>query len=169
MSSFKEISPKDYRGNPFEEIGSDWMLIAAGNREKCNAMTASWGGMGVLWGKNVVFAFIRQSRYTKEFADAQDTLSLSFPGAKYRDAMAYLGRVSGRDEDKLARCGMTVAFDGDTPYFAESERVFICRKLYVQEFDPACFTVPELDSRCYAGGDYHSVYVCEIEKILIHE
>ena len=87
MSSFKEISPKDYRGNPFEEIGSDWMLIAAGNREKCNAMTASWGGMGVLWGKNVVFAFIRESRYTKEFADAQETLSLSFPGEKYRAAV----------------------------------------------------------------------------------
>ena len=33
MSSFKEISPKDYRGNPFEEIGSDWMLIAAKKKD----------------------------------------------------------------------------------------------------------------------------------------
>ena len=32
-------------------------------------MTVSWGGLGVLWGKNVVNIFIRDSRYTKEFLD----------------------------------------------------------------------------------------------------
>ena len=169
MAQFREITPKEYAGNPFSEIGSGWMLIAAGNREKCNAMTASWGGMGVLWGKNVVFAFIRQSRYTKVFADAEERLSLSFPGEQYRDAMAYLGRVSGRDEDKLARCGMTLAFDGDTPYFDQADRVFICRKLYAQELEASCFIDPTLDAKCYGDHDYHTVYVCEIEKILIQE
>lgn len=41
--------------NPFTKISSEWMLIAAGGKEKTNAMTASWGGLGVLWGKNVAF------------------------------------------------------------------------------------------------------------------
>lgn len=42
-------------------------------------MTVSWGGVGVLWGKNVVFIFIRDSRYTKEFLDNGDLFSFVFP------------------------------------------------------------------------------------------
>ena len=55
--------------NPFTKISNDWMLIAAGNQEKVNAMTASWGGFGVLWGKNVSYIFVREKIYTKEFLD----------------------------------------------------------------------------------------------------
>ena len=45
---FKEITPEELNGNPFSMIGKDWMLVSAGNSEhNCNAMTASWGGMGV--------------------------------------------------------------------------------------------------------------------------
>ena len=41
-------------------ITSTWSL---------NTITASWGGFGVLWGKNVAFIFIRPQRYTKEFVE----------------------------------------------------------------------------------------------------
>ena len=50
-------------------------------------MTVSWGGVGVLWGKNVVFIFIRDSRYTKEFLDNGDLFSLSFLNEDSRDAL----------------------------------------------------------------------------------
>ena len=53
--------------NPFEMIGGSWMLITAGTEDSFNSMTASWGGMGFLWNKNVVFTFIRPERYTYEF------------------------------------------------------------------------------------------------------
>ena len=39
--------------NAFEKIGKQWMLITAADGEKVNDMTASWGGLGVIWGKNV--------------------------------------------------------------------------------------------------------------------
>ena len=40
---------------------------------KANTMTASWGGVGVMWeGRNVAFIVIRPQRYTKEFIDASD-------------------------------------------------------------------------------------------------
>ena len=55
--------------NPFTKIGKEWMLITAGDEKKANTMTASWGGVGVLWGKNVVYIFVRDTRYTKEFID----------------------------------------------------------------------------------------------------
>ena len=54
------------------------MLITAGNEEKCNTMTASWGGVGVMWGKNAVTAYIRPQRYTKEFVDREEAFTISF-------------------------------------------------------------------------------------------
>lgn len=39
--------------NAFDLIGKEWMLVTAGNQEKFNTMTASWGGIGWLWNKPV--------------------------------------------------------------------------------------------------------------------
>ena len=47
----KKINIAEQSFNPFELIGKDWMLISAGTAEKWNTMTASWGGVGVMWGK----------------------------------------------------------------------------------------------------------------------
>ena len=49
--SFTEIKAEELKDNPFDLIGKQWMLITAGNEEKCNTMTASWGGVGIMWGK----------------------------------------------------------------------------------------------------------------------
>ena len=69
---------KGFNLNPFEAIGKKWMLISAKDGDKVNTMTASWGGMGVIWGEDVVYIFVRQSRYTKEFIDNSAYFSLSF-------------------------------------------------------------------------------------------
>ena len=60
--SFKEIDIKELKMSPFEKIGKQWMLITAGNKEAFNTMTASWGGLGVMWNKNVAFTFLSLSR-----------------------------------------------------------------------------------------------------------
>ena len=75
--AFKEVGIKSLNFNPFTKIGSEWMLITAGDESGCNTMTASWGGLGVLWGKNVATCYIRPQRYTKKFVDANDTFTLS--------------------------------------------------------------------------------------------
>ena len=64
--------------NPFSMIGEDSFLISAGNSESWNTMTAGWGGLGYIWGKNAVYVFVRESRYTLEFMDKCDEFSLSF-------------------------------------------------------------------------------------------
>lgn len=106
---FRKISPFESDGNVFNMIGKQKMLIVAGDGEKVNAMTASWGSMGVIWGAPAAFAFVRDSRYTKTFMDATDTFSLCFFGEGYEDMYRYMGTVSGRDEDKTAHCKLTVA------------------------------------------------------------
>ena len=87
MHAFQKVDIDQFEVNPFDKIGKDWMLVTAGNEEKANTMTASWGGMGVMWGKNVVFVFIRDSRFTKEFIDREGRFSLSFPSEEYRKEM----------------------------------------------------------------------------------
>ena len=77
MHTFQSYPMDLLEMNPFTKIGKEWALVSAGNKNKCNTMTVSWGGVGVLWGKNVVYIFIRDSRYTKEFLDNGEFFSLS--------------------------------------------------------------------------------------------
>ena len=65
--AFKEIAIEELKLNPFTKIDKEWMLVTAGNEEKHNTMTASWGAMGIMWNKNIVTVYIRPQRYTKEF------------------------------------------------------------------------------------------------------
>ena len=98
----KEINYKDMKFNPFNLIGGEWMLVTAGNEQKCNTMTASWGHLGCLWGHNdpTAVIYLRPSRYTKEFVDEEGYFSLCVMDKSFKKQMAYLGSVSGRDEDK---------------------------------------------------------------------
>ncbi|MES9144000.1 hypothetical protein ABEP44_12785, partial [Cutibacterium acnes] len=63
MKNFIEIKPEELNQSPFKLIGSDWTLITAEKEGKANTMTASWGGLGVMWGKNVAYIVIRPQRY----------------------------------------------------------------------------------------------------------
>jgi flavin reductase (DIM6/NTAB) family NADH-FMN oxidoreductase RutF len=168
MNMFREITPEQYVVSPFACIGSDWMLITARKGELVNTMTASWGGLGVMWGKNVASIVVRPSRYTKEFIDAADTFSLSFLPDNYRKQLNYLGAVSGRDEPKIERSGLAVIDVDGTPCFAEANQVLICRKIFAQVYDPGCFLDPAIDA-CYPKKDYHTFYYGEVIKILKKE
>ena len=95
MHTFQKKDKTVLTMNPFDKIGKQWMLITSGDEDKANTMTASWGGVGVLWGSDVVYIFVRQSRYTKEFIDKTGHFSISFLGEEYRKALQHLGTVSG--------------------------------------------------------------------------
>ena len=168
-----QIKPEQLNENPFNLIGKDWMLITAEKEGRTNMMTASWGGLGVLWGKNVATVYIRESRFTKTFIDDGDFFSLCVLGEEYRKQLVYLGKASGRDEDKVAGSGLTVAHTdcsaGNVPYFKESRLVLVCKKLYAQKMEADCFTKygKDIPNQMYADNDWHTIYVAEIEKVLI--
>ncbi|MFA0814656.1 MAG: flavin reductase family protein [Anaerofustis sp.] len=169
MKKFQPISPEDFSKNPFTAIGKDWMLITAESHGKANTMTAAWGGLGVMWNKNVAFIVVRKNRYTKEFLDQSDTFSLSFLGEEHRKTLGYLGSVSGRDEDKIAKSGLRLAHENSIPYFTEASVVLLCRKLCVQPIDPQGFVSDDIDAKWYSGsdaGNYHDLYIGEITQIL---
>ena len=166
--SFQEINVREFSMKPFKMIGDQWMLITAGTREKCNTMTASWGGLGVLWGKNVATIYIRPQRYTLEFMEREEYYSLAFFDNGFREALNFCGTKSGRDFDKWKETGLTPAFDL-APYPEEARVVLICRKLYRQDMTPESFLDAEVRDKNYPGKDYHRVFVGEIVKLLIRE
>lgn len=167
--SFKEMKPEELQKNPFTMIGREWLLVTAEKDGKANTMTASWGGVGVMWGKNVAFIVIRPQRYTKEFIDGSEGFSLSVLDETFRKTYSYLGSVSGRDEDKIAKSGLTLSHEGATPYFEEANTVLVCRKLYAQEYTPDCFLDNTPNDKWYPDKDYHTMYFSEIEKVLVRE
>jgi len=166
MQKFKEISVNALTKDPFAMIGKQWMLITAGNETGYNTMTASWGAVGVLWKKNVTHCYIRTTRHTLGYMDENEYYTLSFFPEQYRDALSYCGKYSGRDVDKAKECGLTPVHENGYTYFAEAETVIVCRKLYKQQFDPACMIDPSIDSQCYPLKDYHYQFIGEIVTVL---
>ncbi|HOK81706.1 MAG TPA: flavin reductase family protein [Clostridia bacterium] len=161
---FKETDIKKLPYNPFTLIGDEWMLICAGNEEKHNFMTAGWGGLGVLWNKNVATVYIRPTRYTLGFVESEPYFALCFFG-KDKKVHKVGGNMSGRDVDKTKAAGLTPVFADGTVYFEEAEMVFICKKIYHSVLDNANFLDPETEG--FYENDYHKIFVGEIVKALI--
>ncbi|MDP4120211.1 MAG: flavin reductase [Bacillota bacterium] len=163
MNGFTEFDCRSLTENVFKLIDKDWMLLTAGSENSYNTMTASWGGMGILWNKNVVFSFVRPQRYTLEFMEKNDLFSISFYPEEYRKALAYCGAHSGRDVDKAVETGLTPIFSYDAPFFEEARLVFVCKKLYGQFLNYESIIDKSVDSN-YASKDYHKMYIGEIIK-----
>ena len=168
MEKFTTIQPEELDQNLFQAIGKDWMLVtAADGKGGVNPMTASWGGTGILWGKPVAFVFLRPQRYTRELVDAADSFSLTFYDQGFRKQLALCGAKSGRDMDKVAACGFDVIMEGGVPYFEQAHTALLCKKLYRQTLEPACFLDAGLDATHYPERDHHILYVAEITKVLV--
>ncbi|MBL8968290.1 MAG: flavin reductase [Spirochaetaceae bacterium] len=169
---FSSLDPRSLALNPFSLIAEDWMLVTAGVPGDWNTMTASWGGLGHLWNRDVAFVFIRPTRHTFGFMEREAFFSLSFFDPGMRQALGVCGRLSGRDADKAKAAGLTPrsfelpARAGDpaarVQSFEESRIVFACRKLHAQDLDPACFVDPSIAGH-YESLDWHRLYVGAVE------
>ena len=165
--AFKEVNIKDIDEIFIKLVSDEWMLVAAGNENGYNMMTASWGYFGEMWGKDTAVTVIRPQRYTKEFIDREEYFSLSF----YRDNKdihKICGKKSGRDTDKAKETGLTPVFDNNTVYFEQARLVVICKKIYCQKIEPECFVDKSIIEKWY-DDDFHYAYVGEIKKVLIKE
>ena len=168
---FKKIQLSELSVNPFDLIGKDWMLLTGGNSESFNTMTASWGQMGILWGKPVMTCYIRTNRYTYEFVEKGDCLTASFFDEQYRDVLKFCGANSGRDCDKVSETGITPTELDGCVGFKEAKMVLVCKKLYTYDMCSEGF-VPSakgFDQQFYSSDPYHKAYICEITGAYIKE
>lgn len=145
------------------------MLITAGTGDHFNAMTASWGGMGVLWNKNVCFCFVRPQRYTFEFMEKYDQFTLSFFDENHKNKLMYCGTTSGRDINKIKKSGLTpLTTPESSVYYQEANLVMACRKIYFQDIQETGF-LTNLVQHVYPSKDYHRMYIGEVLYCLISQ
>lgn len=179
MAYFKKISPEMITDNPFKLIGKDWMLVtsakSAGNLvcgDDYNTMTASWGGVGVLWNKPVAYIFIRPNRHTFNFTEENNTMTLSFFSEEYRSMLSFCGKKSGRDVNKAAECGLTPVSEsteeGRSVWFDEARLVLKLKKLYSEFLSSESFENGDTLG-CYGDSDFHKMYICEIIEVLVRD
>lgn len=163
MTDFRIVDPGSLPDNVFRIIGKEWMLVTAGPPEQFNTMTASWGGLGELWNRQVCFTFVRPQRYTFQFMEKAAYFTLSFFPETYRSALSYCGSHSGRNVDKMAATGLTpLPAPHATVTFAEARLALICHKLYAQDLTGEAFIVPAVRDEVYPQRDFHRVYIGEI-------
>ncbi len=168
MESYQTISIDRLNRSAPALIRDGWMLITAGNPESFNTMTASWGSLGELWGLEVATVYIRPQRYTKEFVDREELFTLSFFTEEYRKALQICGTKSGRDTDKVKEAGLTpMQTPSGSMAFREAYMILECRKLYVDQFDPACFVDQTIAGKIYPTQDFHFRYIGEILNVYV--
>ena len=148
-----------------KRVASAALLTATDKNGQVNTMTVSWGGSGILWGREVCFVFVRPERYTYSFCENGDIMSLSFFGKDKKDVLSFCGTKSGRDVDKFEACSLKYTLENGACVFEEAEITVVLKKLYAQDLEKDCF-VSELPLSFYKDGGYHRMYICEVKDIL---
>lgn len=172
--TFKEITTRSLTENVFDMIEKRWMLVTAGTMADSsgsglgwNTMTANWAGLGHLWNRDVAFTFVRPTRHTFDFMERHGLYTLSFFDERWREALEYCGKFSGRDHDKAAGTGLRpVEILPGAVSFEQADLILVCSKIHAQDLDPAGFVDPSIHKHYH--DDYHRLYVGEILKALRH-
>ncbi|MBN1440963.1 MAG: flavin reductase [Anaerolineales bacterium] len=166
-----EIDPMDLALRPFRQWDKGWFALCAGDysSRKFNAMTVSWGGLGIMWNKPFALAVVRPTRFTHTFTENQDAFTLCAFPEPFRPALNLLGSKSGRGVDKISLSGLTPIESKrvSAPAFAEAELILECRKIYRDGIDPRGFLDPSIAK--HYSGDYHSVYFGEVLRVFGEE
>lgn len=159
----KEISIQELAKtfNPFSMEEQPAIALAC-DGIRTNGLTIGWAGYGILWNKNTATVYVHKQRYSKEIFDNAQYFSICFVEDKKQ--VKYFGTVSGRDENKIEKCGMTLNAEEKAPYFEESKLVLICRVMGKSDFDAN--SVDSGVSAWYKRDGVHTLYYGEIIKVL---
>ncbi len=167
MHTFQPCPIDVFHVNPFTMLNKDWGVLTAGDEEKANSMTVSWGGFGVLWNKNVCSVYVRDSRYTKQLIDAHGTFSLTFFQKDFnKSILMYLGSVSGARENKMKMSHLHINYESHIPFIDEGNLVILCKRLSAVTLTPDTFFDGGIEAEHYKDGDYHTMYIGEIQQLL---
>lgn len=164
----KEINIRDLKKSPVEMIADDWALLTSGNISDWNTMTVSWGMVGELWGKDVAECFVRPQRYTYGYMEKNDMFTLSFFDGGYKKELGICGSKSGRDTDKAKETGFVPIEADGAVTFEQAKVVIVLKKIAVSDINPDGF-LDESIMQNYANGDFHKIFIGEIEKVYINE
>lgn len=149
----------------FSQFHQKWALVSAGNMDSFNTMTISWGGLGTLWQKPVATIYVKPIRYTYEFLEKSDYFTISFFSQDYHEDLALLGRISGKDCDKIKSTKLTPKFLKEGVSFEEAEVTLVCHKIYCQDLDAQAMPAKVVEDY-YQNEACHRMYIGEVVRII---
>jgi len=150
---------------PFNLLDKEWALLTAGDKNKYNTMTVSWGSMGTTWGKPSVTVYVRPNRYTYEFIENSEYFSLSFYDVEYKKDLRVLGSISGRNTDKIANTNLTPEVLENGISFKEANLTIVCKKMYHQDMKIEDFP-EEVINQYFKEDPVHHMYIGEVVEIM---
>ena len=162
-NGFKKFSVEE----AFEDNGFQWFrdaqLLCAGNKEKSNAMTIGWGGIGTFWQRPALTVYVAEQRYTKKFMDDSEYFTVMSFDVKDSKVLNYMGTKSGRDGDKAQALGLHTAYTANgTPYYTEATMVIECKIMFAAPLDPQHFK-SDVPKKVYGNpASVHSMYIGEV-------
>ena len=129
---FKEISPEEISDNVFTLAGEIFPVITAGNAAHYNSMTASGGGMGLLFRKPATWCLLRSDRYTLELIQQEQTYTMSYFPNEYKKQVLFLGSKSGRSSEKMKEVELTgIQTPSGNLSFQEARLIIECRLMQI--------------------------------------
>lgn len=166
LPGYKNVPADKIPGN-YIKLLNDWTLVTSGASGQENVMTASWGGLGVLWEKPVAICFLNPTRYSVQVMDKGEYYTISFYTEAYKDALKYCGSVSGRNTDKIKGSGLTpIKMPSGSTAFAEAWMILECRKIVSQQIQPNAVHAKDLEEGWTKDG-FHKMYIGEILNVWI--
>ena len=144
-----------------DKLNGGALLTAVKENGEINTMTVSWGGAGILWGKQVAFIFVRPQRHTFTFTEGECKMSLSFFDEGKKEILTFCGTKSGRDIDKITACGLKYNLENGYPVFDGAIYTLKLKKIYADTVKKDCFIDTD-PLKWYKNNDFHTMYICEI-------
>ena len=161
----QSIDPSRVRLPVFHSWDQEGLLLTSGDLQsgRFNSMTVGWGAFGVMWKRPMALVVVRPTRHTRTYMEEFAEFTLCGFGSGRREVLEFCGSHSGRDVDKVARCGLTPLASSRVaaPGFDEAEIIVECRKMYWDDFDPARFLGGFIEAN-YPKKDYHRMYLGEV-------
>ena len=166
MNKFKDILPKEIAMDPFDGF-RNWAMITAEVDGVHNSMIIGWGGLGVLWRKDVATVYVRENRYTYEFIEKADKFTISFYDEKYKEQLKVYGTKSGKDIDKDFVTNFHPMKINDAVTYEEAHTTIVCKKIYQAKLEPQFYLNDVADQFYGINNDLtrHHMYIGEIERI----
>ncbi len=169
---FKQISPEEICDNVFTLAGKDFYVITAGKEDYYNSLTASGGGLGLLFRKPTTWCVLRADRYTLEMIQKEQTYTMSYFPKEYKGQMLFLGSKSGRESDKMKEVELTsVQTPSGDMSFKEARLIIECKLTQITTPNPNDFYTQEakdyLNEAYKDASDYRKYVFGEITYVWV--